>query len=147
MSWRLSMFNKILVPVDLSTDHITEKLCNAANDMAQKFGSEVTLVTVIPDYGMPLVASYFPEGAQKKLKIEMKQKLTDLAEKHFSVPVECKLTQGKRRTAILKEIEGINPDLVMMGCRRKKSRRNQRLLGATGTVVSDRAGCSVMVIR
>jgi nucleotide-binding universal stress UspA family protein len=141
------MFNKILVPVDLSTENMTERLCNAANDLAQKYGSEVSLITVMPDYGMPLVASYFPEGAQEKLKVEMKQKLKDLADKHFSVPVECKLTQGKRRTAILKEIEDVNPDLVMMGCRRKKSRRNQRLLGATGTVVSDRAGCSVMIVR
>ena len=141
------MFSKILVPVDLSTENMTERLCNAANDLAQKYGSEVSLITVMPDYGMPLVASYFPEGAQEKLKVEMKQKLTDLADKHFSVPVECKLTQGKRRTAILKEIEDVNPDLVMMGCRRKKSRRNQRLLGATGTVVSDRAGCSVMIVR
>ncbi len=141
------MFNKILVAVDLSTENMTEKLCKAANDMAQKYGGEVSLITVVPDYGMPLVASYFPEGAQEKLKVEMKQKLTDLADKHFSVPVECKLTQGKRRTAILKEIEDVNPDLVMMGCRRKKSRRNQRLLGATGTVVSDRAGCSVMIVR
>ena len=141
------MFDKILVPVDLSTDNITEKLCKTANDMAQKYGSEVRLITVVPDYGMPLVASYFPEGAQEKLKAEMKKKLNDLAEKHFSVPVKCKLAQGKRRTAILKEIEDVNPDLVMMGCRRKKSRRNQRLLGATGTVVSDRAGCTVMVVR
>ncbi len=141
------MFDKILVSVDLSTENMTERLCIAANDMAQKYASEVRLITVIPDYGMPLVASYFPEGAQKKLRVEMNQKLNDLADKHFSVSVECQLTQGKRRTAILKEIEDVNPDLVMIGCRRKKSRRNQRLLGATGTVVSDRAGCSVMVVR
>ena len=141
------MFNKILVPVDLSTEAMTERLCKTANDLAGKYGSEVKLITVVPDYGMPLVASYFPEGAQEKLKTEMKQKLQDLADNHFSVSVECKLTQGKRRTAILKEIEEYTPDLVMMGCRRKNSRRNQRLLGATGTVVSDRAGCSVMVVR
>ncbi len=141
------MFSKILVPVDLSTENMTEKLCKTANDLAQKYGSEVRLVTVMPDYGMPLVASYFPEGAQKKLKDEMQQKLNDIAENNFTISVECKLTQGKRRTAILKAIEDYSPDLVMMGCRRKKSRRNQRLLGATGTVVSDRAGCSVMIVR
>lgn len=56
------MFNKILVPVDLSTENMTEKLCKTANDLAQKYGSEVRLVTVMPDYGMPIVASYFPEG-------------------------------------------------------------------------------------
>jgi nucleotide-binding universal stress UspA family protein len=141
------MFSKILVPVDLSTENLTVRLCETANDLATKYGSEVELITVIPDYGMPIVASYFPEGAQDKLISEMEEKLSGLADKYFSVPVKCKLTHGKRRTAILKEIEDANPDLVMMGCRRKKSRRNQRLLGATGTVVSDRAGCSVMVVR
>ena len=141
------MFNKILVPVDLSTDNITEKLCKTANDLAEKYSCEVRMITVMPDYGMPMVASYFPEGAQEKLKTEMQQKLEALASSHFTVPVVCKLTQGKRRTAILKDIEDSNPDLVLIGCRRKMSRRNQRLLGATGTVVSDRAGCSVMIVR
>jgi len=141
------MFNKILVPVDLSTDTTTGKLCRAANDLAKKYDSEVMLITVMPDYGMPLVASYFPEGAQSKLKLEMKEKLTELAETYFASPVKMKLTQGKRRNAILQAIEDYEPDLVMMGCRRKKSRRNQRLLGATGTVISDRASCSVMIVR
>jgi len=141
------MFNKILVPIDLSTENTTETLCKAANDLADKYGSEVKLIMVMPDYGMPLVASYFPEGAQNKLKLEMQQKLEDVASNYFSGAVKCQLKQGKRRTAILKEIEDYQPDLVMMGCRRKKSRRNQRLLGATGTVVSDRAACSVMIVR
>ncbi len=69
------MFNKILVPVDLSTEDTTKRLCVAANDMAGKYGAEVILMTIVPDYGMPLVASYFPADAQEKLKDEMKQKL------------------------------------------------------------------------
>ena len=141
------MFNKILVPVDVSTDATTEKLCMAANDLAEKYSAEVCLMAVLPDYGMPLVASYFPEGAQTKIKAEMKEKLKALAETHFKSKVSIQLTQGKRRTAILKEIEEYMPDLVMIGCRRKRSRRDQRLLGATGTVISDRASCSVMIVR
>ena len=141
------MFDKILVPVDLTTEASTQKLCEAANDLAEKYGSEVRILTVAPDYGMPLVASYFPEGVQEKLKKDMKEKLEALSKSYFTVKVTAKLTKGKRRQAILKEIEATNPDLVIMGCRRKKSRRNQRLLGATGTVVSDRAGCSVLIVR
>ena len=142
------MFNKILVPVDLSTEATTEKLCKTANDLAGKYQSEVILLTIMPDYGMPLVASFFPEDAQNKLKLEMKGKLEGLAKAYFNdASVTIKLKQGKRRQAILQAIENIQPDLVIMGCRRKKSRSNQRLLGATGTVVSDRAGCSVMIVR
>jgi len=141
------MFDKILVPVDLATEETTKRLCVAANDMAGKYGAEVRLMTIVPDYGMPLVASYFPADAQEKLKAEMKTKLTELANTYFSVPVKTRLAQGKRRQVILQEIEDYKPELVMMGCRRKHSRRNQRLLGATGTAVTDRASCSVMVIR
>ena len=141
------MFKKILVPVDLSTEDTTKRLCVAANDMAGKYGCEVRLMTVVPDYGMPMVASYFPADAQDKLKVEMKHKLAELAKTYFSVPVKFHLAQGKRRQAILKEIEEYNPELVMMGCRRKHSRRSKRLLGATGTTVADRATCSVMVVR
>ena len=141
------MFDKILVPVDLTTEASTQKLCEAANDLAEKYGSEVRILTVAPDSGMPLVASYFPEGVQEKLKKDMREKLEALAKNYFTVKVTAKLTKGKRRQAILKEIEATNPDLVIMGCRRKKSRSNQRLLGATGTVVSDRAACSVLIVR
>jgi len=141
------MFNKILVPVDTSTENTTEKLCLAANELAEKYSADVCLMTVLPDYGMPLVASYFPEGAQDKIKGEMTQNLQELAATHFKRKVEIKLVRGKRRTAILKEIDDSAPDLVMMGCRRKRSRRDQRLLGATGSVISDRAACSVMIIR
>jgi nucleotide-binding universal stress UspA family protein len=104
-------------------------------------------MTVMPDYGMPLVASYFPEGAQDKLKAEMQGKLDALASAHFTVTTNSHLTHGKRRQAILGEIESYQADLLMMGCRRKKSRQNQRLLGSTGTVVADRAACSVMIVR
>ena len=142
------MFNKILVPVDLSTEATTAKLCKTANDLAGKYNSEVILLTIIPDYGMPLVASFFPEDAQQKIKLEMKGKLEGLAKTYFGdIQVSTKLKRGKRRQAILQAIEILEPELVIMGCRRKKSRSDQRLLGATGTVVSDRAGCSVMIVR
>lgn len=141
------MFNKILVSVDLSTETTTKKLCEAANDIAKKYGSEVRLITVVPDYGMPLVASFFPESAQDKIKQEMKNKLDELVSSYFSTPVKTHLVRGKRTQSILKDIEENNPDLVILGCRRKKSRSNQRLLGATGTAVSDRASCSVMIVR
>lgn len=141
------MFNKILVPVDLSTKDTTEKLCMAANELAQKYHAEISLMTVVPDYGLPLVASYFSEGAQDKVKAEMKQELSKLAEMYFKSQPEIRLVQGKRRQVILKEIDAFSADLVMIGCRHKKSRSNQRLLGSTGSAISDRAGCSVLVVR
>lgn len=141
------MFNKILVPVDISTKTTTQKLCQMANDLAKKYQSDVALMTVIPDYGMPLVASYFPDDAQEKLKKDMLVNLEKIAEDYFEMPLEIYIRQGRRSKLILKEIEDYQPDLVMLGCRRKKSRFNKRLLGSTATAVSDQAECSVMIVR
>ena len=142
------MFKKILVPVDLSTESTTKRLCEVANDMAQKYEASVELTTVMPDYGMPIVASFFPADAQKKLKQETLEKLQNLAKTNFSVAVETRLVIGEKRSrAILYEIDQVAPDLVMIGCRRKKSFKSQRLLGSTSTAIANRAPCTVMVVR
>lgn len=141
------MFKKILVPVDLSTETTTEKLCQAANDLANQYDADIQLSTVMPGFGMPLVASYFPEDAQQKVKAEMKDKLEALASQYFEKNVSTKLLQGKRAQSILTEIGSSSPDLVMLGCRRKKSRSSQHLMGSTTKAISDRADCSVLIVR
>lgn len=142
------MNKKILVAIDLSTPSITEALCKAAEEMALKFDSKVQLITVIPDYGTPLVASFFPKHAQDEIKAETRTKLDQLAEKYFTVDVKKAVIQGsKRASTVLSSIDEVNPDLVMLGCRRKNSRNEQRLLGSTTLAVTDRAPCTVMVVR
>jgi len=141
------VFNKILVPVDLSTEDVTKKLCQTANDLAEKYTGEIRLMTVMPDYGMPLVASYFPDDAQDKLKQDMMQKLEKLAEQTISVKTSIHLDQGKRIREVLNEIENYQPGLLMIGCRPKQSRSSQFLLGSFASGISDRASCSVMIVR
>ncbi len=149
------MFSKILVPVDLSTDNATDnvikdatkKLCETANDLAAKYAGEIRLMSVIPDYGMPLVASYFPDDAQDKLKQEMMQKLEKLAKDYFNVKLSIHLDQGKRIHEVLNEIENYQPDLVIIGCRPKRSRGGSHLLGSFASGISNRASCSVMIVR
>ncbi len=142
------MFNKILVPVDIATALTTQALFEAANEMALKFDAKVQLIAVIPDYGTPLVASFFPKHAQDEIKEETRKKVIELASKYFTNEVKISVMKGSKRVnAILKVIEEMEPDLVMLGCRRKNSRNEQRLLGSTTMAVTDRAQCCVMVIR
>lgn len=142
------MISRILVPVDIHTPGITAKLCLQSSEMASKFDAEINLLAVLPDYGMPLVGSFFLEGAQKKLKTEFKLQLKKLAEDYFSEnKVSLTLRQGKKSIQILKEEEKFKPDLIMIGCRRKRSRNNQRLLGSCSLAISDRAKGSVFIVR
>lgn len=144
------MINKILVAVDLSTPAITEKVCKSSNDLALKYDAHIQLITILPDYGSPLVASFFPEGAQDKIKAEMKDKLKALAAEHYQADVKVAVIHGagaKRANAILVTAKELTPDLIILGCRRKHSREGQRLLGSTTLSVTDRSPCTVMVVK
>ena len=144
------MIKKIFVSVDLSTPIITEKVCKTANDMALKYDAEIQLVTILPDYGTPLVASFFPEGAQDKIRAELHDKLKSLAAEHFKAKVNIGVIHSigsKLANSILTTIEKLKPDLVILGCRRKHSRNSQRLLGSTTMSVADRAECTVLLVK
>ena len=144
------MIKKIFVSVDLSTPVITEKVCETANDIASKYEAEIQLITILPDYGMPLVASFFPEGAQDKIKADLNAQLKALAAKHFTVNVKVGVIHSngsKRANSILATLAELKPDLAILGCRRKHSRNSQRLLGSTTMSVADRAECKVLLVK
>lgn len=141
------MFTKILVPVDTFDDATTDKLCKAANAIAVQFNAEVRLMTVMPGFGMSIVASYFPEDAQSKLRKELQAKLDVLAETYFTVKLSTKLSQGKRLQEILQEADAWGAEQVIIGCRRKQSLDNQKFLGTCSRGVADRAICSVLIIK
>ena len=142
------MISKILVPIDIATPLTTQALLETANEMALKFDAKVRLIAVIPDFGTPLVASFFPKHAQDEIKEETRKKVAELAAQYFTNDVKITVIKGAKRVkAILKVVEETDPDLVMLGCRRKNSRNEQRLLGSTTMAVTDRAQCNVMVVR
>ncbi len=142
------MITKILVPVDINTLNTTQNLCQEASKLGLKFDAQINLLAVIPDYGMSIVGSFFPEEAQDKLKAEFKDRLQELSALYFSDnKVNLILRQGKKASQILREEGKSKPDLIMIGCRSKKSRNNQRLLGSCSSSIADRASCSVFIVR
>lgn len=141
------MYKKILVAIDVFREQNAEKLCRTANDMAKIDNAEIRLISVVPDYGMPLVASYFPQHAQDKVKKEMSDMLKKYATDFIDGEVSATLRQGKRATNIVTEANEWEADLVIIGCRKKKSRDNNRMLGACSSSVADRVDCSVIVVR
>ncbi len=139
------MFNKILVAVDVPAQNDAAKLCKTA----AKLGAEqVRLVSVVADYGTPLVASFFPDDAQDGLKSEMLSLLSNLAEKHLGdVQASYCLRQGKRAKEVLAEAAAWEPDLIIVGCRRKNSSSGHKSLGSCSSSVADRAAAAVLIVK
>lgn len=55
------MYKNILLPVDLNHMETAEKPLSIAIELCEIHGAKLHVVTVIPGFGMSIVASYFPE--------------------------------------------------------------------------------------
>lgn len=141
------MFKKILVPIDLSSPEPGVRSCPRARKLADMFDAEVLLLTVLPGYNMPMVASFFPADAVEKMEAESQKKLAALGREYFETPPETSVGSGKRAKEILQKAEEWGADLIVFGCRPKDALGGELQLGSCGTAVAERAKCSVLVAR
>ena len=64
------MYKKILLPLDLQETELSARATKVAQDLAKFYGARITVLTVIPDFGMPLVANFFPPDAIERAETE-----------------------------------------------------------------------------
>lgn len=141
------MLKEILLPVDLQESELSERALTIAKDVAHRYGSHITVMTVIPDFGMPLVASYFPDDAIENAEREVCAELKRFVESRFSDPsqVNMHVDSGSPHKAIVKYAEKHGVDLIVLPARAKDI--SKVFLGSSSTHVVERAPCSVLVVR
>lgn len=141
------MFKEILLPVDLQETKLSERAVACAQDLANRYDSNITVLTVIPDYGLPLVASYFPEGALQQAQDDVDKELKKYIAERFDPPTSIKSTvgQGSPHKVIVSYVEKHAIDLVIMPSRANDL--SKLFLGSSTSHVVDRAKCSVLVVR
>ena len=61
------MYNSILLAVDLGDDDSWAQSLPSAVKFAQTFGATLRVMTVVPDFGMSIVSSFFPAGYEEKM--------------------------------------------------------------------------------
>jgi nucleotide-binding universal stress UspA family protein len=140
------MFKKILVPIDMQQSEQSAALLKVADKLVEEFGSDVHVMTVMPGYGMPIVATYFPPDAMKKARTELESKLEKFVSGHLNSDAVTSVSEGKRAQEILKTADQENVDLILLGCH-SHGKLEDALLGSCGTKVAQHASCSVMVVR
>ncbi len=141
------MFKRVLVPIDMSSPEAGARSCPRAREMVDAWNVEVQLLTILPGYTMPLVASYFPQGAIEEMQIRVKGELETLAKKYFDTVPEVKVRTGKRASEILSEAADWKADLIIFGCRPKDVLGGELILGSCGVRVAERAHCNVLIAR
>lgn len=140
------MFNKILVPVDLSQSDAGGATLSAAAERVKRGDSKLLLLTVIGDVPN-LVAAQLPANYAATASQEAKDKLDALAKEHGleEGSYEVAVRQGTVYDEILSMAEESGVDLIAISSH--KPGISDYLLGSVAAKVVRHAKCSVLVVR
>ncbi len=141
------MSGPILVAVDLDHAQAQSSILKRAAGLTSLEGGEINLITVVPDYDMSIVGSYFHEDAIHEILEETSKKLYALAREQLSDagPVHCIVSKGNAYEEILLAAERIKASMIIMGAHKPKFK--DYLLGPNAARVMRHANCSVFVVR
>jgi nucleotide-binding universal stress UspA family protein len=141
------MYKNILLSIDLGDPHSWKKSLPTAVEYAQTFGSTLRVMTVVPDFGMSIVGSFFPKEHEKTVIESVRQKLHEFVAEHIpkGVKVQHIVGHGTVYEEVLRVAGEVKADLVILGASRPRA--GKFLLGPNAARVSRYAECSVLVVR
>jgi len=139
------MYKEILLPIDLEDEHSWKKAVPTAVEYAKAFGSQIHVVTVVPEFGM--VRQFFPDNYEEQVKQSIKSKLHEFTGN--SIPKDIKVQHIIAHGSIYEEInraaDEVDADLIIMASHRPKL--GDYLLGPNAARVVRHSQRSVLVVR
>lgn len=141
------MTKHILCAVDLSHIETEINILKTAAELAKFHGASLSVVTVVPDYGMTIVGSFFKEGTMKTAVSAANDKLHEFVAENLKGfgKIQHIVEIGTPYEMILEAIKVSKADLVVMGAH--KPDLVDRLQGPNSARVARYAPCSVLVVR
>ncbi|EPH6924545.1 universal stress protein [Providencia stuartii] len=145
------MYNKILVPVDISEDILTDKALKHAIYLAKMLGAKIHLFHSVPDvsrfsmsysYHYDLLSS-FTKKAVERSEEQLKEIIAKID--YPQEDISYKVAFGSPRDKVLAEAEEIGADLIVIGSRNPSI--TTHLLGSNASGIVSYAKISVLVVR
>jgi nucleotide-binding universal stress UspA family protein len=142
------MFNTILLTIDLNAPASWNKALPQAIELVRASKGKLHIMSVVPDMGTPLVQGFFPEDFEARAVAAASVALNDLVVTNVPEDVDVKqhLAFGKIHRKVLKTIEDIKCDLVIMASH-KPDRVREFLVGSNADRIVRRSPVSVLVVR
>lgn len=141
------MFKDILLPVDLGNAESQRKAVKTAVHLAKTAKAQLHVMTVVPDFGLSIVGSFFPEGYEKHALDEASKKLHDFVQAEIpkNVKVQHIVGHGTIYEEILRAANELGCDVIILASHRPELK--DYLLGPNAARVARHAACSVMIVR
>lgn len=141
------MYRDILLPVDLDDRASWELSLPVAVEYARAFDATLHVMTVVPDFGMSVVGSFFPAGFAESAMKEADGVLHAFVKENVpeGVTVQHIVEHGRIYAEILRTAGEVGADLIVISAHRPELKGY--LLGPNAARVARHAGQSVLIVR
>lgn len=141
------MYKHILLPVDLEDAASSARALEAAVAQAQTSGAALHVLTVVPDFGMSVVGSFFPDDFAEKALAETARRLDAYVGDNVpdGVAVQQLVAHGRVYEEIIKAADSGGADLIVIQAHRPDV--SDYLLGSNAARVARHAKQSVLIVR
>jgi len=142
----MNIFKKVLVSIDLGDEASSQQVLHAGLELISS-DDTLHIVCVVPDYGMSVVGSFFPEGHEKEALKAANDALHAFT-RHYvpdDVKVQHIIAHGNIYEEIIEAANKVSADIIVIGSHRPKLK--DYLLGPNAARVVRHAKQSVLVVR
>jgi len=141
------MFNTVLLAVDLSAESTWAKSLPIAVSMAEANNAPLHVVTVMPDFGMSIVGTFFESGFEDRALHDLGERLSAWVDENITADIEIHphVLLGRVYEQILEAANSVSADVIVMASHRPEL--TDYLLGPNAARVVRHATQSVFVVR
>ncbi|WP_204112474.1 universal stress protein [Shimia biformata] len=143
------MTKPVLCAIDISNSGEDAPVLETAARLAALDGAQLDVITVVPDYGMSVVGSFFDKGHHDKAVAEARSRMGDLITRVLGAEANAKVRHlvatGNAYDEILRTASKDGAGLIVIGAH--KPDFTDYLLGPNAARVVRHAKCSVFVVR
>ena len=141
------MYKSILLPIDLASEGSWKKPLKLAAELAASSGGVLHVMSVLPDFGMSVVGSYFDKDFEGAALMDMTGQLKAWMSRNVpeGVEAEAHISHGSIYHEIMRLADNLECDAIVIAAHRPELR--DYLLGPNAARVVRHASQSVLVVR
>lgn len=141
------MSGKVMVAIDLAHANEQKNILEIGKKLADMDGASLSVVTVIPDFGMSIVGSYFAKDAGANALKSATEKLHEYVRETLGsdAGVQHIIRLGTAYEEILETSKELGINLIVLGAHKPEFK--DFLLGPNAARVVRHSNCSVHVVR
>ncbi len=141
------MTQKVLCAVDLGQSDKSENVLTEASKLTDLHDAHLSVITVVPDFGMSIVGSFFDKGTLESALQKANDDLHTFVKQTLpkATDIQHIIALGTVYEEVLKSAQTIGADLIVIGA--SKPDLADKMMGPNAARVARHSDASVYIVR